>query len=91
MFRELRASLDDEANCLYFLHTSQGEIEVEKFDYRVPGFVIVIGSDESKKQMVLVLNEQVICTLTLEVRPKSSSSTKRPVGFKLAKDNSTKA
>src|ERR1700674_3581747 len=82
MFRKLRVNLVDETNCLYVLHTPHGNINVGLFNHSVPGFVIVIGEDEAKKDRVLVFSDEAICSFSLEVLPKKSSNPKKAVGFK---------
>ncbi len=84
MIRELRTSLTDEKDCLYFIHTPVGTINVSKWLYIVPGFVVVTGENEDKKYKFLVFSEEQICSFPLEVKRKSLESSKETLGFKVA-------
>ena len=80
MVGDLRASLTEEKDCLYFTHTPLGVINVSRWNYITAGFVAISGEDENKKYRFLVFSEEAICSFPLEIKRKSGS--KEPVGFK---------
>jgi hypothetical protein len=84
MLDSLRACLDDETNCLYFLHTPFGEIKVDQIVYRFPGFVAIQGEDTARKLRFFVFSEETICSFPLEVRRRNDS--KGTLGFHLSAD-----
>jgi hypothetical protein len=82
MTKRLRASLADETDCLYFIHTPVGTINVSHWGYDISGFVSIRGEDESKKYRLLIFAEEEICSFPLEVRRKKGESSKDKPGFK---------
>jgi hypothetical protein len=82
MVKGLRADLADETDCLYFVHTPAGTINVIAWNYAIPGFVAIRGEDEHQKYRFLVFSEDVICSFPLEVRRKKTESSKSKPGFK---------
>jgi hypothetical protein len=82
LVKQLRANLADEKDCLYFVHTPIGTINVSRWNYSIPGFVTVSGEDEGKKYRFLIFAEEEICSFPLEVRRKKSESSKEKPGFK---------
>jgi len=81
MTTELRASLADETDCLYFVHTPIGIINVSSWNYLMSGFVAVAGEDESKKTRLLVFSEEEMCSFPLEVKRKKLHGKKDILGF----------
>lgn len=87
----LRGLLTDEKNCLYFMHTSLGVINVSTWHYGITGFVIVTGEDENNNYRCLVFPEETVCLFPLEVKKKSSGAkTKSKMGFKVTLSKSGK-
>jgi hypothetical protein len=82
MVRSLRASLVDETDCLYYLHTPVGTINVSAWHYVVPGFVAITGEDESKKYRLVIFSEEEIRTSPLEIKRKKLEASKERAGFK---------
>jgi hypothetical protein len=82
MFKHLQSVLMDETNCLYFVHTPVGKINVSKFSYNLPGFVTVMGEDESKQYRFLVFSEEQMRYFPLEVSRKGRKSSAKTLGFK---------
>jgi hypothetical protein len=82
MVKLLRANLTDEKDCLYFIHTPVGTLEVISWNYGIPGFVAIKGVDEGSKKRFLTFSEESMCSFGLEVRRKKADSPKEPVGFK---------
>lgn len=82
MVIRLRAGLTDESDCLYFVHTPVGRINVETWNYAIPGFVAITGEDEEKKARFIVFSEEEICSFPLEVKRKKVEASKETVGFK---------
>ena len=82
MVKDLRASLDNEKDCLYFAHTPLGTINVSRWNYLPHGFVAISGDDERKKFRFLVFSEESLCSFPLEVKRKKAKSTKATLGFK---------
>jgi hypothetical protein len=82
MVKALRASLPDETDCDYLIHTPQGVINVKRWNYSIPGFVVVSGKDENSAQRFIVFPEDQISSFPLEVRRRSSDTSKEALGFK---------
>jgi hypothetical protein len=82
LIKTLRASLTDETDCLYYLHSPLGTINVSRFDYPMPGVVAITGDDESKETRFVVFSEEEIRSFPLEVRRKSLEDSKERVGFR---------
>ncbi|MEO6981620.1 MAG: hypothetical protein ABI072_00715, partial [Edaphobacter sp.] len=82
MVKSLRANLANEKDCLYFLHTPLGIINVIKWNYSLPDFIAVMGEDENKKYRFLVFSEEAIISFPLEVKRKKLEASKETLGFK---------
>jgi hypothetical protein len=82
MVMRLRASLADETDCLYFVHTPVGTINVSGFNYAIPGFVSIRGEDENQKYRFLVFSEEEICSFPLEIKRKKAVGSKETLGFR---------
>jgi hypothetical protein len=82
MVKLLRASLAEEKDCLYLVHTPIGTLEVISWNYVIPGFVAIRGVDEESKTRFLTFSEEAMCSFGLEVKRKKEESPKEPVGFK---------
>lgn len=92
MMKNLRASLADEKDCLYHLHTPLGVINVSVWNYAVPGFVAVGGEDvPDKKYRFVVFSEEEICSFPLEIKRKKLEASKEKAGFKPSLQADTKA
>jgi len=83
MVKTLQATLIDEKDCLYFVHTPQGAIEVDKWNYSLPGFVAISGADENGKYRFLVFSEETACSFPLEVKRNKEKNSKKTLGFKV--------
>jgi hypothetical protein len=82
MVSKLRASLANETDCLYFVHTPVGILNVITWDYSIPGFVAIRGEDENKKYRFLVFSEEETCSFPLEIKRKKLEGSKETLGFK---------
>jgi hypothetical protein len=81
MVRILRANLVDEKNFQYILHAPMATINVGRWHYFSPGFVIVEGEDEDKVFRFFVFSEAQIASFPLEVKPRKKKGAKGAVGF----------
>jgi hypothetical protein len=81
MINSLRVSLADETDCLYYVHTPVGTINVSAWNYAVPGFVAITGEDENKKYRFVVFSEEQVRYLPLEIKRKKLQASKGRVGF----------
>jgi hypothetical protein len=84
MMKNLRASLTDEKDSLYCVHTPFAVINVSVWGYAVPGFVAVGGYDEDKKYRFVVFSEEELCSFPLEIKRKKLEASRETVGFKLS-------
>jgi hypothetical protein len=90
MVNSLRASLVDEHDRLYFLHTPVGTINVSTWNYSQFGHVAVTGVDENGAYRFVVFSEETIRHFPFEIGRKSQESAKEieipqgkePIGFK---------
>lgn len=90
MVKSLRASLVDETDCLYCIHTPLGVINVSTWEYRLPGYVAVTGRDEGNEYRFAVFSEEAMRHFPLEIKRKSleaskeveASRQKESIGFK---------
>ena len=79
--KNLRASLADEKDCLYHLHTPLGVINVSVWNYAVPGFVAVGGEDvPDKKYRFVVFSEEEYALFHLRSNERSWKPRKRRQG-----------
>ena len=81
MVRTLRQVLVDEKECLYFLHTPVGLINVSRWSYHVPGFVFVMGDDERGEFRFIGFTDEQICAFPFEVKRKSVLRKGSEIGF----------
>ena len=82
MVKALRADLRDETDCLYFIHTPLGRINVSTWDYSIPGFVTVTGEDDECKYRFIVFSEEAISSFPFEIKRKKLEASKETLGFK---------
>jgi hypothetical protein len=82
MMKNLRASLTDEKDSLYYIHTPLAVINVSVWSYAVPGFVAIGGEDADKKYRFVVFSEEEVCSFPLEIKRKKLEASKERVGFK---------
>ena len=84
MVKALRADLTDETDCLYFIHTPVGRINVSTWNHAIPGIVAVTGEDEGSNYRFLVFSEEAISSFPLEIKRKKLEASKETLGFKPA-------
>lgn len=71
VYRGVRSLIQRPDDAIYILHTSIGQITVQRFVYRAEaGFVLLQGVDESGRSRIVGFSEQQISTFAFEIRPK---------------------
>jgi len=76
MVRSLRASIVDEHDRLYFLHTPVGTINISTWNYSQSGHVAVTGVDENGDYRFVVFSEETIRHFPFEIKRKSQEDAK---------------
>jgi hypothetical protein len=89
MVKRLRASIVNEKDFRYLVHTPVGTITIDRWDYSLPGFVMIEGKDEKKEDRFLVFTAEQISSFPLEVRHPKYTGEKGRVGFKASQKAQT--
>jgi hypothetical protein len=79
MVKSLRASLADETDCLYYVHTPVCTINVSAWHYGVPGFIAIRGEDEDKNYRFVVFSEEQVRHFPLEIKRKKLEALKEGI------------
>jgi hypothetical protein len=79
MVKSLRASLADETDCLYCIHTPVGTINVIAWNYVIPGMVAITGKDEDGEYRFVVFSEEQVRYFPLEIKRKKLEALKKRI------------